>query len=76
MSKKLARLEIDEAKRAVSGMSGWRKCLVYQDYLQQLEVEGRFSEVQGSARVLAAMKHDGIDTETAGFKETVGRYQC
>jgi hypothetical protein len=76
MSKQLLRIDMDEAKRKVMGLSGCRRCLFLTEFEAQLDVEGRLSEKKGADRVVAAMQEDGINTDSTDYNlDTLTRYQ-
>lgn len=76
MSKKLIRLDRDEATRKVIGLSGCRRCLFLAEFETQLDAEGRLKEKKGGERVVAAMQEDGLDTNSADYNaDTINRYQ-
>ena len=75
MSKKLINIDIEDAKRKVAGLSGCRKCLFFNEFYDQLEVENRHADKKGGERVVAAMKEDGLNTDTSEYSiETLTRY--
>ena len=77
MSKKLIRIDLEESKRKVAGLSGCRRCLFISEYQTQLEIEKRFADKKGGDRILSAMQEDGLQTDSADYSiDTLNRYQC
>ena len=77
MSKKLISIDIDESRRKVIGLSGFRRCLFLSDFFDQIVAEGRLSDKKNNGdRVAAAMHEDGLDSESQDYSsDTLGRYQ-
>ena len=77
MSKKLIRIDLEESKRTVAGLSGYRRLLFFAEFDVQLDIENRHVDKKGGARVVAAMQEDGLDTDSGDYAmDTISRYQC
>jgi hypothetical protein len=74
MSKKLRGIDVEEAKRKVSGLSGTRRCMFLSEFSDQLVVENRFADKKGGERLIAALQEDGINVDQPEYAlETLNR---
>ena len=76
MSKKLIRMDIEEAKRKTAGFSGYRRLLFYVEFDKQVVIENRQAGKKGGERVVAALQEDGVETGTGTDYnvDTITRY--
>ena len=67
-------IDAEEGSREVIGLSGWRRCIMFNDLLVGIDGEGRFSDVKHDGeRLLKAMTADGVQREGLN-NDTVKRY--
>ena len=77
LTKKLKNIDLDEEKRKVIGLSGFKRCVFYLNLQSATVIEGRHTDKKGGAQVVAVMHEDGINTETGSEYniDTINRYQ-
>ena len=68
MSKKLIRIDLEESKRKVAGLSGCRRCLFISEYQTQLEIEKRFADKKGGDRILSRQGCQFQNSPSCGFR--------